>query len=169
MKDCKLFAPSALIQSCAWSCVTSYGLGLQQSWGNGVLGLQQPRGNCDLVYSSREGTVAWFTTVVRKRRAWFTAVVRELWLDLQQSIDSQLSMLVIVLHLISTGSNLYSWGGWFLYLKYKVAVCDHKTIACYRLRTAITSLNRQTQSLHKKAVIWPKKSGICRIFSGKYR
>jgi hypothetical protein len=93
------------------------------------------------VYSSREGTVASFTAVVRKRRAWFTAVVRELWLDLQQSIDSQLSMLVIVLYLIRTGSNLYSWGRLFLSLKHKVAVCDHKNIACYQERTAKTSLN----------------------------
>ncbi|WP_333322419.1 hypothetical protein [Microcoleus sp. T3_A4] len=30
-----------------------------------------------MVYSSREGTTAWFTAVVRKRRAWFTAVVRK--------------------------------------------------------------------------------------------
>jgi hypothetical protein len=149
--------------------VTSYALGLQPSWGNGVLGLQQPWGNCDLVYSSREGTVAWFTTVVRKRRAWFTAVVRELWLDLQQSIDSQLSMLVIVLYLIRTGSNLYSWGGLFLSLKHKVAVCDHKNIACYQERTAITSPNRLWHEQHKKAAIWPENSGICRIFSGKYR
>jgi hypothetical protein len=29
IKDCELFAPSALIQSCAWSSVTSYALGLQ--------------------------------------------------------------------------------------------------------------------------------------------
>ncbi|MEG4076167.1 hypothetical protein QUA30_26475 [Microcoleus sp. Pol14C2] len=34
-----------------------------------------------------------------------------------------------------------------------VMVCDRKTIACYRERTAITSLNKQRQSLHKKAVI----------------
>jgi hypothetical protein len=105
------------------------------------------------VYSSREGTAAWFTAAVRKRRAWFTAVVRELWLDLQQLSDSQLSMLVIVLYLIRTGSNLYSWGGLFLSLKHKVAVCDHKNIACYQERTAKTSLNKQRQSLHKKVVI----------------
>ncbi|WP_371125074.1 hypothetical protein [Microcoleus sp.] len=30
-----------------------------------------------MIYSSREGTVASFTAVVRKRRAWFTAVVRK--------------------------------------------------------------------------------------------
>ncbi|WP_333320684.1 hypothetical protein [Microcoleus sp. B4-C1] len=100
-----------------------------------------------------------FTVAVRERRAWFTAVVRELWLGLQQSIDSQLSMLVIVLYLIRTGSNLYSWGGLFLSRKHKVAVCDHKTIACYRLRTAITDLNQQRQSLHKKAVIWQVFAG----------
>jgi hypothetical protein len=78
-------------------------------------------------------------------------------------------MLVIVLYLIRTGSNLYSWGGLFLSLKHKVAVCDHKNIACYQERTAITSLNKERQSLHKKAVIWHKIAGICRIFSGKYR
>jgi hypothetical protein len=69
------------------------------------------------VYSSREETVASLTAVVRKRRAWFTAVVRERPLGLQQPIDSQLSMLVIVLHLISTGSNLYSWEVHCFYLK----------------------------------------------------
>jgi len=51
----------------------------------------------------------------------------------------------------------------------KSQVCDHKNIACYRLRTVITCLNRQMYARHKKAAIWPKKSGICRIFSGKYR
>jgi hypothetical protein len=51
----------------------------------------------------------------------------------------------------------------------KSLVCDHKNIACYRERTAITSPNRQRQSLHKKAIIWPRKSGVCRIFAGKYR
>jgi hypothetical protein len=60
-------------------------------------------------------------------------------------------MLVIVLHLISTGSNLYSWGGLFLSLKHKVAVCDHKTIACYRERTAITSLNRSKARTAQKS------------------
>jgi hypothetical protein len=54
---------------------------------------------------------------VRKRRAWFTAVVRERPLGLQQPIDSQLLMLVIVLHLMSTGSNLYSWEVHYFYLK----------------------------------------------------
>jgi len=48
-------------------------------------------------------------------------------------------------------------------------VCDRKNIACYQERTAKSSLNKQRQSLHKKPVIWPKKSGVCRIFSGKYR
>jgi hypothetical protein len=158
MKDCELFAPSGLIQSCARSSVTSYALGLQSPWGN-----------YGFIYSSREGTVASFTAVVRKRRAWFTAVVRERPLSLQQPINSQLSMLVIVLHLISTGSNLYSWGGLFLYLKYKVAVCDRKTIACYRERTAITSPNRSRHEQRKKAAIWPKKSGVCWIFSDTIR
>ncbi len=158
MKDCDLFPPCSLIQSCARSSVTSYALGLQQSWGN-----------CGFIYSSREGTAAWFTAVMRKQRAWFTAVVRELRLDLQQSIDFQLSMLVIVLHLISTGSNFYSWGGLFLYLKDKVAVCDRKTIACYRERTAITSPNGKGNEQHKKAASWPKNSGICRTFSDTIR
>ena len=62
-------------------------------------------------------------------------------------------MLVIVLHLISTGSNLYSWGGLFLSLKHKVAVCDHKTIACYRERTAKSSVNKEMHEQHKKAAI----------------
>ncbi|MEG4809773.1 hypothetical protein QUA82_18205 [Microcoleus sp. F8-D3] len=88
---------------------------------------------------------------MRELRAWFTAAVREQRLDLPQSIDSQLSMLVIVLHLINTDSNLYSWGRLFLSLKYKVAVCDRKTIACYRLRTAITSPNRSRHEQQKKA------------------
>jgi len=61
--------------------------------------------------------VASLTAVVRKRRAWFTAVVREQRLDLYQPIDSQLSMFVIVLHLMSTGSNLYSWEVHCFYLK----------------------------------------------------
>ncbi|WP_216670563.1 hypothetical protein [Microcoleus asticus] len=51
----------------------------------------------------------------------------------------------------------------------KSPVCDRKTIACYRERTAITSLNKQRQSLHKKAVKGQENAGICRIFSGKYR
>ena len=148
MKDCERFAPSALIQSCARSSVTSYELGLQQSWGNGGLIYSSREETAGLVYNSREGTTAWFTTVVRERP-----------LGLQQPWDSQLSMLVIVLHLMSTGSNLYSWGRLFLSLKHKVAVCDHKTIACYRERTAITSLNKQRHEQHKKAIIWPKKSG----------
>jgi hypothetical protein len=158
MEDCERFASSGLIQSCARSSVTSYELGLQQSWGNGGLIYSSREETAGLVYNSREGTEAWFTAVVREQR-----------LDLPQSIDSQLSMLVIVLHLMSTGSNLYSWGGLFLSLKHKVAVCDHKNIACYRLRTAITSLNRSRHEQHKKAVIWPTNSGICRIFAGKYR
>jgi hypothetical protein len=70
---------------------------------------------------------------------------------------------------MSTGSNLYSWGGLFLSLKHKVAVCDHKTIACYRLRTAITCLNKQRYEQQKKAAIWQEIAGVCRIFAGKYR
>jgi hypothetical protein len=146
MEDCQLFAPSGLIQSCARSSVTFYALGLQQSWGNDRLVYSSREETVGLVYSSREGTEAWFTTVVRERP-----------LGLQQSIDFQLSMVVIVLYLIRTGSNLYLWGGLFLSLKHKVAVCDHKTIACYRSRTAITSLNQQRYARHKKVVIWPKK------------
>jgi hypothetical protein len=38
-------------------------------------------------------------------------------------------------------------------------VCDRKNIACYQERTAITSPNRQRQSLHKKAVIWQEIAG----------
>ena len=73
--------------------------------------------------------MASFTAVVRKRRAWFTAVVRERPLGLQQPIDSQLSMLVIVLYLIRTGSNLYSQGGaLFLFLDAKVRFVITKTL-----------------------------------------
>jgi hypothetical protein len=71
-----------------------------------------------LVYSSREGTAAWFTAVVRERR-----------LHLQQSIDFQLSMVVIVLYLIRTGSNLYSRGGaLFLFVHVKVRSAIAKTL-----------------------------------------
>jgi hypothetical protein len=50
-----------------------------------------------------------------------------------------------------------------------VRVGDRKNIACYRERTAITSLNQQRHEQHKKAVIWQEIAGVCRIFSGKYR
>jgi hypothetical protein len=117
MEDCELFAPSAFSQCCARSAVPSYALGLQQSWGNG-----------GLVYSSREGTAAWFTAVVREQRldlqqSWGNGGLglQQPWgnggLGLQQPINSQLSMLVIVLHLMSTGSNLYSWEVHCFYLK----------------------------------------------------
>jgi hypothetical protein len=48
-------------------------------------------------------------------------------------------------------------------------VCDHKTIACYRERTAITSPNGKGNEQHKKAAIWQEIADVCRIFSGKYR
>ncbi|MEG4035288.1 hypothetical protein QUA03_15810 [Microcoleus sp. S36b_A4] len=38
-------------------------------------------------------------------------------------------------------------------------VCDHKNIACYRERTAITDLNKQMHSRPKKAVIWQVFAG----------
>jgi len=40
-----------------------------------------------------------------------------------------------------------------------VTVCDHKNIACYRERTAITSLNKQMHARHKKVVIWQESAG----------
>jgi len=99
MKECELFAPSALIQSCARISVTSYALGGSISYLQkhffwllpssffllpSSSFLLAPNSNFWLgcfhwdaphsVYSSREGTEAWFTTAVRERR-----------LDLQQS------------------------------------------------------------------------------------
>jgi hypothetical protein len=38
-------------------------------------------------------------------------------------------------------------------------VCDRKNIACYRERTAITSLNKQMHARHKKAAIWQEIAG----------
>ncbi|MEG3887640.1 hypothetical protein QT971_25950 [Microcoleus sp. herbarium19] len=43
-------------------------------------------------------------------------------------------------------------GGYFLSAR-KSPVCDRKTIACYRERTAKTSLNQQRHEQHKKAAV----------------
>jgi len=41
----------------------------------------------------------------------------------------------------------------------KSQVCDHKNIAYYRERTAITCLNNQMHARHKKAAIWQEIAG----------
>ncbi|MEG3904791.1 hypothetical protein QT987_22785 [Microcoleus sp. SVA1B4] len=41
----------------------------------------------------------------------------------------------------------------FFFLHELLRVCDRKTIACYRERTAKTDLNKQRHEQHKKAVI----------------
>ena len=69
---------------------------------------------------------------------------------------------------VSSMLNIHG-GALFLSLHTLVMVCDRKNIACYQERTAITSPNRSRHEQHKKAVIWHKIAGICRIFSGKYR
>jgi hypothetical protein len=98
--------------------------------------------------------VASLTAVVRKRRAWFTAVVRERPLGLQQPIDSQLSMLVIVLHLMSTGSNLYSWEVHCFYLKViNKALYGHN-------HCLLPRENRQNQPQQAKARTAQKSSNL---------
>ncbi|AFZ10925.1 hypothetical protein Osc7112_6840 (plasmid) [Oscillatoria nigro-viridis PCC 7112] len=53
----------------------------------------------------------------------------------------------------------------------KNLVCDHKTIACYRLRTAITSPNRSRHEQHKKGSNltekFRRKAGYFQVNTGK--
>ena len=96
-----------------------------------------------MVYSSREGTAASFTVVVRERP-----------LGLQQPIDFQLSMVVIVLYLIRTGSNLYSrGGGLFLFLHAKVRFAIAKPLlATEREQRKPASTSKDTNSTKKQQI-----------------
>jgi len=108
-----------------------------------------------LVYSSREGTAASFTTVVRERP-----------LGLQQSIDFQLSMLVIVLYLIRTGSNLYSRGvHYFCFCTQKSGLRSQK----HCLLPRENSHNQPQQAKVRTAQKSSNLAGNCRRKAGYFQ
>jgi hypothetical protein len=107
-----------------------------------------------LIYSSREETVGLVYSSCEGTTAWFTAVVRERPLGLQQSIDFQLSMVVIVFYLIRTGSNLYSRGVHYF------CFCTQKSGLRSQNHCLLPRENSHNQPQQAKAVSAQKSSNL---------